>query len=256
MTTSEEVRTASPVLLPVARVVVDSPLPHLDRLFDYRVPPELDEAARPGVRVKVRFANRMTDGFLLDRVAETDHPGELAPLAKVVSPEPVLSPEVARLARRVADRTAGTLSDVLRLAIPPRHARAEKTAPTADDAPAPAPATALDPGSWTRYPDGASYLTALADGRSPRAVWSALPGGRWAAEIALAVQAALAGGRGALVVVPDVRDAERVAAALRQRIGSESFVVLTADLGPAERYRRFLALSRGCVRAALGTLAR
>src|SRR4051794_22178585 len=226
MTTSEEVRTASPVLLPVARVVVDSPLPHLDRLFDYRVPPELDEAARPGVRVKVRFANRMTDGFLLDRVAESDHPGELAPLAKVVSAEPVLTPEVARLARRVADRTAGTMSDVLRLAIPPRHARSEKTAPTLDASPpAPLPAPP-EPESWDRYPDGPSYLTALADGRSPRAVWSALPGGTWAAEIALAVHATLVSGRGALIVVPDVRDAEQVAVGLRAQIGAEAFVVL------------------------------
>lgn len=255
MTTGEEPPAVPPVLLPVARVVVDSPLPHLDRLFDYRVPPELDEAARPGVRVKVRFANRLTDGFLLDRVAESDHPGELAPLAKVVSPEPVLTPEVARLARRVADRAAGTLSDVLRLAIPPRHARAEKTAPAADAHPSPPPPPAPEPGSWSRYPDGPSYLTALTDGRSPRAIWSALPGGTWAAEIALAVQAALAGGRGALVVVPDVRDADRVAAALREEVGEEAFVVLTADLGPAERYRRFLALSRGRVRAVVGTRA-
>src|SRR3954447_17668504 len=97
--------------LPVARVVVDSPLPHLDRLFDYLVPTELDEAAQPGVRVKVRFANRLTDGYLLERVAETEHGGTLAPLAKVVSPEPVLSTEVAELARQVADRGAGALSD-------------------------------------------------------------------------------------------------------------------------------------------------
>ena len=43
------------------------------------------------MRVKVRFANRLTDGFLLDRVADSDHPGQLAPLAKVVSPEPLLA---------------------------------------------------------------------------------------------------------------------------------------------------------------------
>ena len=40
----------------VARVLIDSPLPHLDRLFDYRVPDELAADARPGCRVKVRFA--------------------------------------------------------------------------------------------------------------------------------------------------------------------------------------------------------
>ena len=239
------------VLLPVARVAVDSPLPHLDRLFDYRVPAELDVAAQPGVRVKVRFANRLTDGFLMQRVEGSDHAGVLAPLTKVVSAEPVLTPDVALLARRVADRAAGTLSDVLRLAIPPRHARAEK-GPARAESPAPAPPQS---DGWARYRTGISYLSALKDGRSPRAVWAALPGTTWTEEIAVAVQATLAGGRGALVVVPDARDADRVAVALREAIGADAFVVLTADLGPAERYRRFLAVSRGAVRAVVGTRA-
>src|SRR4051794_9006297 len=89
--------------LPVARVVVDSPLPHLDRPFDYAVPPELDEVARPGVRVKVRFSGRLVAGYLLERVGVSGHEGRLSPLASVVSGEQVLTPEVARLARAVAD---------------------------------------------------------------------------------------------------------------------------------------------------------
>ena len=68
------------------------------------------------------------DGYLLERVDASDHQGTLAFLDKVISPEPVLTPEVARLARAVADRYAGTLADVLRLAVPPRHARAEADA--------------------------------------------------------------------------------------------------------------------------------
>ena len=37
----------------VARVLIDSPLPQLDRLFDYEVPEALAAQAMPGVRVKV-----------------------------------------------------------------------------------------------------------------------------------------------------------------------------------------------------------
>ncbi len=251
MTEEPEQEPPAPVELPVARVAVDTPLPHLDRLFDYLVPAELDEEAQPGVRVKVRFANRLTDGYLIQRGEASEHQGELAPLAKVVSAEPVLSPDVAALARQVADRGAGTLSDVLRLAVPPRHARAEKQTPREAAATPGAP----DPATWSRYPDGPSFLEALTAGRSPRAVWSVLPGPTWAREIALAVQATLAGGRGALVVVPDARDADRLAAVLREALGDDVFVVLTADLGPAERYRRFLAVSRGAVRAVVGTRA-
>ncbi len=48
----------------VARVAVDVPLAHLDRLFDYEVPESLAEAAVPGARVKVPFAGTMRDGWL------------------------------------------------------------------------------------------------------------------------------------------------------------------------------------------------
>lgn len=41
--------------LPVARVLVDKGVLHLDRYFDYAVPEELDAVAQPGVRVRVRF---------------------------------------------------------------------------------------------------------------------------------------------------------------------------------------------------------
>jgi primosomal protein N' (replication factor Y) len=111
--------------LPVARVCVDLPLAHLDRPFDYLVSAADDEAAQPGVRVKVRFAGQQVSGFLLSRVESSDHGGKLAYLEKVVSPERVLDPEIAALARAVADRYAGNLADVLRLAVPPRHARVE-----------------------------------------------------------------------------------------------------------------------------------
>ncbi len=106
-------------------MAVDVPLPHLDRLFDYLVPEALSERAVPGCRVRIRFAGRLTGGYLVERAEATEHHGRLAFLERVLSPEPVLTEEIAGLARAVADRYGGTLADVLRLAIPPRHAAAE-----------------------------------------------------------------------------------------------------------------------------------
>ena len=117
--------------LPVARVAVDISLAHLDRPFDYLVPASMDQTAVPGCRVRVRFAGQLVDGYLLDRVQASEHQGKLVRLERVISPEPVLTPEIFDLARAVADRYAGTLADVLRLAIPPRHATAEREAPAA-----------------------------------------------------------------------------------------------------------------------------
>ncbi len=117
--------------LPVARVAVDISLAHLDRPFDYLVPASMDEVAVPGCRVRVRFAGQLVDGYLLERAQTSEHEGRLSRLERVTSPEPVLTPEIFDLARAVADRYAGTLADVFRLAIPPRHATAERDAPRA-----------------------------------------------------------------------------------------------------------------------------
>ncbi len=239
----------------MARVAVDVPLPHLDRLFDYLVPETLAEAAVPGCRVRVRFAGRLTGGYLVERAEATEHAGRLAFLERVLSPEPVLTPETAGLARAVADRYGGTLADVLRLAIPPRHAAAEAE-PAVPSAPAPSPPAlpaGQEPGPWARYRTGPAFLAALAAGRSPRAVWSALPGQDWPAEIAAAVGSAAASGRGALVVVPDARDLGLVDAALTAVLGDGAHVSLSAQLGPAERYRRWLAVLRGQVAVVAGT---
>lgn len=250
--------------LPVARVLVDKGVLHLDRYFDYAVPAELDADAQPGVRVRVRFgAGRgrvregrregggLIDGFLVERLAASDYSGPLAALAQVVSPEPVLSEELLGLARAVADRYAGSLADILQLAVPPRNARAEQR-----PSPAPLPPPkAPEAGSWGRYERGGAFVESLASGGAPRAVWNALPGPRWSEELARAVAATLASGRGALVVVPDGRAAARVDAALTALLGEGRHALLTADAGPEKRYREWLAVRRGSVRAVVGTRA-
>jgi primosomal protein N' (replication factor Y) len=86
-------------------------------------------------------------------------------------------------------------------------------------------------------------------------VWSATPGEDWPSALAQAAAATYSSGRGALLCVPDHRDVQRVDAAVTAVLGSGHHVVLTADLGPAERYRSFLAISRGTRRIVVGTRA-
>lgn len=234
--------------LPVARVAVDSPLPHLDRPFDYLIPNDLDAVVQPGSRVRVRFAGRLLDAWVLERAEASEHDGRLAWLERGVGEEPVLTPATARLFRAVADRWAGTFADVVRLGVPPRHARAEASAQMEV---APAPDAPGDEG-WRRYRAGHAFLSAVSEGRPARAVWNALPGEDWPARVAEIVQAALASGKGAIVVVPDHRDLARVDAALTAALPNGSHVVLSADLGPQARYKRWLAVRRGTVKAVVG----
>ena len=255
--------------LPVAQVRLESSLPHLDRPFDYSVPAGLDTAAQPGVRVKVKFNGQELAGYLIDRVAESDAGHPLVPLHKVVSPVPVLTGAVAELAGRVAARYAGSVSDVLRVAVPPRMAKLEKDlAPDgvldpslfADEgaeagAGAAIPA-GLESSSWSSYRNGPAFLQHLNAGESPRAVLSALQGygpGGWPRLIAEAVAAVRLSGRGAVVVVPDYRDLDRVEAALLQLLPAGDVARLTADDGQTPRYRSFLRILSGAAGVAVGT---
>ncbi|MCW2827014.1 MAG: hypothetical protein JWQ67_630 [Marmoricola sp.] len=236
---------------PVARVLVDVALAHLDRPFDYAVPETMADDAQPGVRVKVRFAGQDVDGFVIERAATTEHTGRLQPLRRVVSAEQVLAPDVAALTGAVAKRYAGTRSDVLRLAVPPRHATVEKQ----PSEPTPPITAARRPELTAHYPAADPFLLGLAKGDCPRAVWTVVPGDDWADLLAEAVVATAASGRGALVCVPDHRDVDRLDAALTGRLGEDRHVVLASDSGPARRYRAFLAISRGAVRIVIGTRA-
>ncbi|MFI2102350.1 primosomal protein N' [Isoptericola sp. NPDC019693] len=309
---------ATPVAeeLPVARVVLDLQPAHLDRPYDYLVPAPMADDARPGVRVRARFGPQEVAGYVVERRETSDHDGRLVPLKRVVSADPVLSQQVLRLARAVADRYAGTLADVLRLAVPPRHARVEKEvlaalaqpdetsaqavredvtvdatgdaqdgahdgaqdAPEEDqDAPggpagrpaAPRAVRTVPPGStaaWEAYLGGEAFCRHVLAGQAPRAVWTPLPGlappsddspahvPHWADAVAQAARATVAGGRRALVVVPDARDVERVATALAGA-GLDDVVRLLADDGPAPRYRAFLRARHGLADVVVGTRA-
>jgi primosomal protein N' (replication factor Y) len=231
--------------------MVDVPLPHLDRPFDYAVPDSLDDQVQAGSRVRVRFSGRLVDAYVLERAAVSEHEGTLAYVERAVGTEPVLTAETTALFRAVADRWAGNFVDVVRLGVPSRHAAAESSRPKPPGALPDRPAET----GFDRYRAGAAFLSAVADGKAARAVWSALPGEDWPARMADAARVALDSGRGAIVVVPDARDLERVDTAMTRSLGTGRHVALSADLGPAERYRRWLAVRRGAVRIVIGTRA-
>ena len=235
---------------PIARVLPMLSVPHLDREFDYLVSAEQSDDAQPGVRVRVRFHGRLVDAFVLERRSETDHVGKLGWLDRVVSAEPVLTPDVRRLADAVAARYAGTRADVLRLAVPPRHANVEK-----QTAPQPAALTAqpVETTAWAAYRGGEQYVAALHDGRAARAVWQALPGERWPERLAELAAVTANSGRAALIIVPDQRDVDAMHAATVALVDEAHVVALSAGLGPAQRYRRWLSVLRGAARIVIGT---
>ncbi|MFT2711251.1 primosomal protein N' [Clavibacter sp. Sh2126] len=244
---------------PVVRVMVDSPLPQLDRLFDYAVPEALRATCVPGVRVRVplRSAGRVADGYVIEVGDGQGYDGALSEVEQVVSPLPVLRPEVWALARAVADRQAGTASDVVRLAVPPRQVRVEKAhlaglaaaadagdrtddaeaAPVAD--PALPPIDGYAPGSLDAVVDasGRAAVDAIPEVvELPGGAWA----GRWAVTLAQAAVRVLASGRSSVLVVPDYRDQDQLETALRAHAPAGSVIRTDARQSGPDRYRAFL----------------
>jgi primosomal protein N' (replication factor Y) (superfamily II helicase) len=251
----------------VCRVLLDSALPQLDHLFDYRVPEGLADDAKPGVRVRVplRSAGRVADGYLIEFADEDGFDGKLSDIEAVVSPVPVLTADVWALARLVADRSAGSANDVVRLAVPSRQVRvenawlalrvAEREADRESDpansraASVAEPAAAVVPTApILGYESG--RLESVIDHNERAAVQAiprlaALPGGEWVGEWALTLARAAvhcwSKGRSAIVVVPDYRDQIQLAAALSAIAPADAIAALDARQSNPDRYRAFLS---------------
>lgn len=242
---------------PVARVLPLLGLPQLDRLFDYSVPESMSAEALPGTRVRIRFSGKLVNGIVLERAESAEHDGALTPLKDVVSPEIVYPPRLARLVDSLTELYAGVRSDIIRSAVPSRHARAEKAR---GEGPGPSweelgrlELDDVDLAAWDAYAFGASFISAVRGGAPARAAWHPAPGEDVAARLAeLAVAVARDGG-GVLIVVPDQRAVDALEAALRELISPRQITTLAAGLGPESRYRRYLDILHGSARLVVGT---
>ncbi|WNM25796.1 primosomal protein N' [Demequina capsici] len=257
----------------VARVVIDSPLPHLDRPFDYLLPERLARV-ESGYRVRVPFAGRLVSGVVMDVVRQSEFSGSLREVRSAAHAASY-TPESLALAHALARRACGSTWDVLRLMAPPRVAAVEKRPPEGEvdlrrlvDA-----ARALGDARGTHATGASSGAvaqarTTLAAGqrRPMRTVRQMLPDGDSPSATparSLAKEAAEAAGEGrgsVIVVVPDARAAAAVARAWRAAglerwtpRGGGDFVALDADDGPNVRYGQYLAALRGEVRLVVGT---
>lgn len=239
----------------VARVCVDSPLPHLDRLFDYAIPESLAQRVEVGTRVRVRFSGRLIDGFVCEIADATDFAGRLLPVASAGA-VPSTTAAGIELARAVALRYGGSLWDVLRLAVPPRVASVERRWATKE-------ATGPDTARLTAA-HGLASGVALSGASGERVVWEAPPtAGRMADAISPLVASgvvAASSGRTAVLLFPDARGIATALGVLETwglrrwtaRSGGD-VAVIHADDGPAVRFENYLAALRGAVAIVVGS---
>lgn len=251
---------------PVAKILLETPVPHLDRLFDYLIPVELDKVSQPGVRVKVRFGHQELFGWLIQRTDTIETAARLTTIRKVVSLLPVLEPKVLELAYDVAKHYGSIAADVLRAVIPRRVAGVERqVAQQHDDNQIPEPPRIEPPSeASTTQGSGPEFAWNLLDG----AEQLFMPGhsehyaltlpsahGSWDAMgvLADAAHRLAAQQQVSLLIVPDHKHLARLQRALESRVGKRGFAMLSAEQGNTARYRAFLNILTGQHRIVIGT---
>ena len=115
------------LVLPYARVRVDTGVFHLDQLYDYQIPEKLSSSIQVGVRVQLPFGSRETEGIVVERVSAPERAGDLKSITRVLSEIPIATFQSLDLIDRIAKHYACNPWDVIRSAIPPRVASVDKT---------------------------------------------------------------------------------------------------------------------------------
>src|SRR5580765_8000600 len=98
----------------IARVRLDLAL---RKEFDYLVPTEFSGQVEVGIRVKVPFGPRQVMGSVIDMVEVSPHTN-LRPIAKVLGRQALVTPQILRLARWIAEYYCCRLEVALKSVLP------------------------------------------------------------------------------------------------------------------------------------------
>ena len=224
---------------PVA-VAVDVPRLELDRPFTYLAP----DGAGIGHLVSVPFHGRTVKGWVLGETA--DVPQRVLPVRRVLSRVPLFDRRLLSLYRWMAERYVVPLATVIGRAHPPRVASEEEGWAPAGSAPV---AEAAVEHPFREYEGGERLLAACREGGGAFLV-RPLPDEEAAACLE-AVGACLAGGRDAVVVVPEGEPLPYTARTVAETFGRSASMFVGGE--PRERYRAWLDILAGRYRVVVGT---
>lgn len=109
------------VVAKIAKIAVAPATYAMDRPFDYRIPEDLADTLKPGMRAAVPFGNgnRVADGIVLS-CTEGEPPDavRLKTVLAQLDQEPMLDPELIQLALWMRDRYFCTVYDAARIMLP------------------------------------------------------------------------------------------------------------------------------------------
>jgi primosomal protein N' (replication factor Y) len=115
----------SAVSNPLASVLVDTPVSHLEGIYDYLVPEELSISATIGTKVLVEFGNSQTEGLIVARGDRNGASRVIKPILAISSPSGIVQPSILQHIELVRNRFGGSFWSLLKQAIPPRVVKEE-----------------------------------------------------------------------------------------------------------------------------------
>ena len=102
----------------IIKVLVEISHKKLDKTFYYKVPSNLEEKIKIGIRVLVPFASFKLEGFVLDFVNDYDDEYELKEIIDVLDEEVILNDELIELGEYISKKTLSTLISSYQVMLP------------------------------------------------------------------------------------------------------------------------------------------
>jgi len=219
--------------LPVAAVLVDTPVSHLEGIYDYLVPVEFDEIAVAGTKVVVPFGNSKCEGLVVTRKNQSAEAKNLKVITEVTSPKAMVTADVMNLVESVRNRFGGSYWAVMKSAIPARIVKEEKTIGAIP--------------SKKQFVYSSSSLIDLM-GRADYGMLSGKQRVRWALNLPIGIDPSLflaelvkvrAVNSQVLIIVPDEKDVSQLQRQLNDFF-QDHLLIMGSHLPKAQRYRHFL----------------
>ncbi|MBL0058635.1 MAG: primosomal protein N' [Elusimicrobia bacterium] len=228
------------------------PIP-LRRVFDYRVPPDLDGALRPGHRVWAPFGRRAGQMGIVLRRHEPEAGGlpaaKMKPLEGLVEPDPALDDRDLALAHWMADRYSCSLGEALFTVCPLGRRRPPKRPPAERHRIQESPG--LHQPTEEQAAALARLLPALAGGEHRRFLLQGVSASGKTEVYRRVLSASLDGGRGALLLVPEIGLTPQMEDQLRGWFG-DALEIWHSEMANGERWRVWRRAREGRARVIVG----
>lgn len=230
------------------KVAFDVPL---DKAFDYRVPDELADKLRPGMRVTAPFGRVLTGGIVTQVTEISDAPAHVAlkDIVSLIDKQPVFGSDFFPLARFIKNQWGGPIGQILGGLIPVEpYVKFQPPTPQVN--------VTVSMPSYHLTPSQISALNALEN--VPAYTFSAFlldgPAYTGKTETVLRVAAkALMGYGQILITVPDIAAARQFISEAEGRFGADNVFCWHSRMPVSKKKKYFAAISSGRPCVVIGT---